>query len=73
MENQENQRTPEREFIGVREALAFTRGIMGRSTLLYLCYEGRIKSHVVRAKGNVRGKRAISVESLKQFLARGCE
>jgi len=55
-----------REFIRPHEA----RDVFGisRSLLYHWISEGKVKSHVVRAKGNVRGMRLVSVDSVKAYI-----
>jgi hypothetical protein len=43
-------------------------GCMSRAKLYQLMSEGQIKSVCVRSKGNIRGMRLISVESIDAFL-----
>jgi hypothetical protein len=63
----------EPEFIGVRQALALSGGLLCRTTLLRACYDKRIQSHIIRSRGVTRGRRAISVASLRSYIATGVE
>ncbi len=46
---------------------------LGRSSIYTLIGEERIRSCSLRLRGNVRGKRLISAESLRMFLESGGE
>jgi hypothetical protein len=63
----------EPEYLTVRESCHFSR--MG-STSLYSYFDiagGPIKTALIRKRGAKKGKRLVSVKSLRQFLENGVE
>ncbi|MBE2287900.1 MAG: helix-turn-helix domain-containing protein [Prosthecobacter sp.] len=59
------------EWITIKEASRLFS--IGRSSLYSLMGERKIKSTCLRIRGNQRGKRLISAESLRLFLESGSE
>lgn len=54
------------EWLTIKEAVRLFG--LGRSSIYTLIGDGRIRSVALRLRGNVRGKRLISAESLRLFL-----
>jgi hypothetical protein len=66
-----NSFAPEPEWLRVSEAVR--RFALGRSTIFELIHSGEIKSALIRKRGNVRGIRIISTDSLRAFVERFVE
>ncbi len=52
----------------IRPAQVREKFNIGRSQVYELIAQGKIKSHVLRKKGNTKGMRLISVESLRSYI-----
>lgn len=70
--HQHTQNTPpvvtdaEIEWLSIKQAVRLFS--IGRSTLYTLLNEGKVKGRVVRGRGNIKGKRLLSAESLRLFI-----
>ncbi len=59
------------EWLSVKEAAQ--RFSLSRSAIYELIAEGAIKSAAIRKRGNLRGRRLISADSLRLFIERHAE
>jgi excisionase family DNA binding protein len=59
------------EWISVQQASRLFS--IGRSSLYNLINEGKLRSVSLRIRGNIRGKRLISAESLRMLMEAGAE